>query len=82
MKLTPADWRRYNMATVCHICGRPVTADDPKVRDHDHLVPHLIGFVKGTRADAGDGVGAGAGVDAGAGAGVGAGAEVGSLIVK
>ncbi|XP_014235688.2 uncharacterized protein LOC106658308, partial [Trichogramma pretiosum] len=37
MKLTREDWLKYELQETCHICGRPFSADDPKVRDHCHL---------------------------------------------
>ena len=34
--LTPKQWKRYNKATKCHICYKPFTQTNQKVRDHCH----------------------------------------------
>ena len=33
---TPKQWKRYKKATKCHICYKPFTTKDRKVRDHCH----------------------------------------------
>ena len=37
MELTQEDWREYNAQDLCHICKKPFTQKDIKVRDHCHL---------------------------------------------
>ena len=34
--LTKKQWKKYKKATKCHICYKPSTLKDPKVRDHCH----------------------------------------------
>ena len=34
--LTKKQWKKYKEATKCHICYKPFTLRDPKVRDHCH----------------------------------------------
>ena len=34
--LTKKQWKKYKKATKCHICYKPFTPRDPKVRDHCH----------------------------------------------
>ena len=34
--LIKRQWKKYNAATKCHICYKPFTLRDPKVRDHCH----------------------------------------------
>ena len=34
--LTKKQWKKYKKATKCHICYKPFTLRDPKVRDHSH----------------------------------------------
>ena len=34
--LTKKQWNKYKKATKCHICYKPFTLRDPKVRDHCH----------------------------------------------
>ena len=34
--LTKKQWMKYKKATKCHICYKPFTLRDPKVRDHCH----------------------------------------------
>ena len=34
--LTKKQWKKYKKATKCHICYKPFTPGDPKVRDHCH----------------------------------------------
>ena len=34
--LTKKQWKKYKKATKCHICYKPFTLRDPKVRDHCH----------------------------------------------
>ena len=34
--LTKKQWTKYKQATKCHICYKPFTLRDPKVRDHCH----------------------------------------------
>ena len=34
--LTKRQWKKYEHATKCHICYKPFTLRDPKVRDHCH----------------------------------------------
>ena len=34
--LTKKQWKKYKKATKCHICYKPFTLKDPKVRDHCH----------------------------------------------
>ena len=34
--LTKKQWNKYKKATKCHICYKPFTPRDPKVRDHCH----------------------------------------------
>ena len=34
--LTKRQWKKYKAATKCHICYKPFTLRDPKVRDHCH----------------------------------------------
>ena len=32
--LTKKQWKKYKRSTKCHICYKPFTLKDPKVRDH------------------------------------------------
>ena len=34
--LTKKQWKKYKRSTKCHICYKPFTLGDPKVRDHCH----------------------------------------------
>ena len=34
--LTKKQWKKYKKATKCHVCYKPFTLRDPKVRDHCH----------------------------------------------
>ena len=34
--LTKKQWKKYKRSTKCHICYKPFTLNDPKVRDHCH----------------------------------------------
>ena len=34
--LTKKQWKKYKRSTKCHICYKPFTLEDPKVRDHCH----------------------------------------------
>ena len=34
--LTKKQWKKYKRSTKCHICYKPFTLRDPKVRDHCH----------------------------------------------
>ena len=34
--LTKKQWKKYKQSTKCHICYKPFTLRDPKVRDHCH----------------------------------------------
>ena len=34
--LTKQQWKKYKRSTKCHICYKPFTLKDPKVRDHCH----------------------------------------------
>ena len=34
--LTKKQWKNYKRSTKCHICYKPFTLGDPKVRDHCH----------------------------------------------
>ena len=34
--LTKRQWKKYKRSTKCHICYKPFTLKDPKVRDHCH----------------------------------------------
>ena len=34
--LTKKQWNKYKRSTKCHICYKPFTLKDPKVRDHCH----------------------------------------------
>ena len=34
--LTNQQWRSFNDASVCHVCGQPLVDTDKKVRDHCH----------------------------------------------
>ena len=34
--LTKKQWEKYKCSTKCHICYKPFTPRDPKVRDHCH----------------------------------------------
>ena len=34
--LTKKQWKKYKQSTKCHICDKPFTLRDPKVRDHCH----------------------------------------------
>ena len=34
--LTEKQWKKYKRSTKCHICYKPFTLGDPKVRDHFH----------------------------------------------
>ena len=34
--LTKRQWKKYKQSTKCHICYKPFTLKDPKVRDHCH----------------------------------------------
>ena len=38
--LTKKQWKKYKKATKCHICYKPFTLRDPKVRDHCSLSLH------------------------------------------
>ena len=42
--LTKKQWRKYKKATKCHICYKPFTLRDPKVREHCHYT----GLYRGT----------------------------------
>ena len=35
-RLTKKQWKKYKRSTKCHICYKPFTLKDPKVRDHCH----------------------------------------------
>ncbi|CAH0562755.1 unnamed protein product [Brassicogethes aeneus] len=37
--MTVAQELSFRLATCCHICEQPFTAEDKKVRDHNHLIP-------------------------------------------
>ena len=41
--LTKKQWKKYKRSTKCHICYKPFTLRDPKVRDHCHYT----GFYRG-----------------------------------
>ena len=34
--VTKKQWKKYKRSTKCHICYKPFTLEDPKVRDHCH----------------------------------------------
>ena len=34
--LTKKQWKKYKLSTKCHICYKPFTLRNPKVRDHCH----------------------------------------------
>ena len=36
-RLTTQQWNDYQSASTCHICGKDITNEQKKVRDHDHL---------------------------------------------
>ena len=36
--LTHEEWREFNKATKCHICSKGFQEDNPKVRDHCHIL--------------------------------------------
>ena len=36
-RLTKQQWDEYQSAITCHICGKDLTNEQKKVRDHDHL---------------------------------------------
>jgi hypothetical protein len=38
LNLSPAEERRFKRTSECHICGKPFSKNDPKVRDHCHLL--------------------------------------------
>ena len=40
---TEKQWNKYKKATKCHICYKPLTLRDPKVRDHCHYTGHYSG---------------------------------------
>ena len=42
--LTKKEWKIYKLSTKCHICYKPFTLGDPKVRDHCHYT----GFYRGS----------------------------------
>ena len=49
--LTKKQWKKHKRATKCHICYKPFTPRDPKVRDHCHYTglyrgpaPHIMQF--------------------------------------
>ena len=37
MELTQEDWQEYNAQDLCHLCKKPFTQKDIKVRDYCHL---------------------------------------------
>ena len=41
--LTKKKWKKYKKATKCHICYKPFTLRDPKVRNHCHYTGFYIG---------------------------------------
>ena len=41
--LTLEQWNKYNNATSCSICTKPLEPADKKVRDHDHLAGEYRG---------------------------------------
>ena len=43
--LTKKQWKKYKKATKCHICYKPFTLRDPKVRSRDHC--HYTGLYRG-----------------------------------
>ena len=46
--LTKKQWKKYKRSTKCHICYKPFTLKDPKVRDHCNLrykIPSYIPVV-------------------------------------
>ena len=42
MELTRQDWEEYNAQDLCHICEKPFTRKDIKVRDHCHLTGRWV----------------------------------------
>ena len=43
MNLTDDDLKAFNDAEICHICEQPFTAEDIKVKDHDHVLGNFRG---------------------------------------
>ena len=41
--LTKKQWKKYKQSTKCHICYKPFTLADPKVRDHCHYTGLYMG---------------------------------------
>ncbi|KYQ52666.1 hypothetical protein ALC60_08197, partial [Trachymyrmex zeteki] len=40
---TRNDWEKFNSASHCHVCEKPFTPDDTRVRDHCHLIGRYRG---------------------------------------
>ncbi|KYN16525.1 hypothetical protein ALC57_11209, partial [Trachymyrmex cornetzi] len=40
---TRNDWEKFNSVSHCHVCEKPFTSDDTRVRDHCHLVGRYRG---------------------------------------
>ncbi|KYN22653.1 hypothetical protein ALC57_04943 [Trachymyrmex cornetzi] len=40
---TRDDWEKFNSASHCHVCEKPFTPDDKRVRDHCHLTGRYRG---------------------------------------
>ncbi|KYQ47054.1 hypothetical protein ALC60_13929, partial [Trachymyrmex zeteki] len=40
---TRDDWEKFNSASHCHVCEKPFTPDDTRVRDHCHLTGRYRG---------------------------------------
>ena len=36
-KLSPEEWKAFHRAKLCHVCEKPFSSEDKRVRDHDHL---------------------------------------------
>ena len=43
MHMTSEDYKKFHTAKVCHICEKPFTEDDAKVRDHSHETGKFLG---------------------------------------
>ena len=42
-RLTKKQWKKYKKSTLCHICYKPFTLTNQKVRDHCHYTGHYRG---------------------------------------